>query len=97
MKEPTFDEYGYPTDETLETIEKWPFMDCKGWFSFIGEAWYWPEMFDVNGNTVSASTGGWSGNEDIINAMERNELMWVISWKCSQRGGHYEFEIPKEN
>ena len=39
------------------------------------------------------STGGWSGNESIIRAMERNGMMWHLNWVQSRRGGHYIFEI----
>ena len=40
-------------------------------------------------------TGGWSGNEDIINALEENKhLFWQLNWTRSERGGRYEFEIP---
>lgn len=39
------------------------------------------------------STGGWSGNEDIIRAMQDNQcLLWTLTWVQSRRGGHYIFE-----
>lgn len=38
------------------------------------------------------STGGWSGNESIIGAMQRNDMMWHLNWVQSRRGGHYIFE-----
>jgi hypothetical protein len=38
------------------------------------------------------STGGWSGNEDIINALENNQWFYRFFWKQSERGGHYSFE-----
>ena len=39
------------------------------------------------------STGGWSGNEDLIAAMRDNALFWETCWYASKRGGHYEFRI----
>jgi len=38
------------------------------------------------------STGGWSGNESLINAMEKNCLFWAFAWVSHRRGGHYIFE-----
>jgi hypothetical protein len=44
------------------------------------------------------STGGWSGNEDIIQALRENEWFWTFFWQEERRGGHYvfEFKINKE-
>jgi hypothetical protein len=42
---------------------------------------------------ITYSTGGWSGQEDLINAVCQNQicdLFYLWSWR---RGGHYEFRI----
>jgi len=41
------------------------------------------------------STAGWSGNETIIRAMQKNEMMWHLNWVQSRRGGHYIFELKE--
>lgn len=41
------------------------------------------------------STGGWSGNEDIIVSLQQNFLFWSMYWERSVRGGHYRFIIPE--
>lgn len=43
------------------------------------------------------STAGWSGNESIIRAMQRNDWMWHLNWVQSRRGGHYIFELREFN
>ncbi len=47
-----------------------------------------------NGDKICISTGGWSGHETIISAMEKNKLLMLhcyYKWRC---GGHFEFKIP---
>ena len=43
------------------------------------------------------STAGWSGNETIIRAMQKNIMMWQLNWVQSRRGGHYIFELKEFN
>mgnify|MGYP006270820199 FL=1 len=98
------DDDGYPTEACLEAISKWHFSDEKGWFDFIRQHWHlaswgWSEGEEDHeyreGEKVyryHLSTGGWSGNEGIIKAMQANEMMWMLNWFQSRRGGHYIFE-----
>lgn len=41
-------------------------------------------------------TGGWSGNEDILDALGKNFVFWSQCWKSSHRGGKFVFELPEE-
>lgn len=102
------DDDGYPTEECLEKIKKWNYNDVKEWFEFIKEHWWapdwgWTEIDEPHeyreNRTVHRyyiSTGGWSGNESIIHAMEQNYMMKSLFWVQSRRGGHYIFEIQNE-
>lgn len=101
------DDDGYPTEAALDVIELWHWTDAKGWFKFIEglwmhRSWGWSEYDEPheweNGKIVhryNISTAGWSGNESIIHAMNHNEMMWVLNWVQSQRGGHHIFELKE--
>lgn len=103
--EALLDEDGYPTEAALEVISLWP-ENYAEWFKFIKSIWYipdwgWTESIEDHEykegkvKRYSISTGGWSGNESIIRAMQDNEfMMWVLTWVSSKRGGHYVFESP---
>lgn len=36
-----------------------------------------------------------SGNEDLIDAMRRNTMLWHVTWQLSARGGLYIFRYPR--
>jgi len=93
MKEPKFDKDGYPTAATLDAISNWPLEDVGGLWQFIIKAWKYKDYFRIKGHLLHLSTGGWSGNEDIISAMMRNTLVWYMCWKSSRKGGHHVFKI----
>lgn len=100
------DNDGYPTEEELQKIETWPSEDPAGWFAFIkacGNYWsdtspyMWSEGpgvvlgLDTDKQFYWISTGGWSGNESILTAMEKNWMLWNLTWYSHRRGGHYQF------
>jgi len=85
----------YLTDEELETITNWSYDDFYGLMQYVRERWYLDDWgWTQEGNKFYLSTGGWSGNEDIISALKKNFLFWSRCWECSRRGGHYEFVLP---
>lgn len=92
------DDDGYPTDAFLDYLRTYPINGraaCKALLSAVRPAWqyadcgYWTE----NGDDYGISTGGWSGNESIIAALEQNFLFWSLCWWSSRRGGHYAFKL----
>jgi hypothetical protein len=93
MNQPTFDQDHYPTEETLKVIVQWSADDFKGLMEFCRKCWQWDDYFTVDGNTYELHTGGWSGNEDVIGALQDNILFWALCWQQSKRGGHYIFEV----
>lgn len=85
----------YPTDKDLDTIENCDYSDfaellhlISNYFSRYGKFSYSSEG---DHTTWSISTGGWSGCEDIIYALQKNKVFWLMCWFSSQRGGHYIF------
>lgn len=84
---------GYPTRGTLQRIREWEDCDLPSIFSFIKPIWkyaengYWEET-DIG---FMLATGGWSGNESIIEAMSANFVFWDMWWESSSRGGHHLF------
>ena len=89
------DDDGYPTKDTLNLIRDWQSTDGIGLLNFIKDIWYFRYYISNKENMCSLSTGGWSGNEDIIGAMTDNNVWWTLHWVSSKRGGHYEFEVKK--
>jgi len=96
------DSDGYPTDAALDVIRLWHWDDARGWFKFIESIWSvygrWIECGWRNSDFDTAydvATGGWSGNESIIRAMQDNHMMWLLSWYQSTRGGHYIFVLKE--
>jgi hypothetical protein len=99
------DDDGYPTEDALSIIENWGWEDKRGLFKFMESIWHlrtwgWSEGEEDHewdkGSQVyryNISTGGWSGNESIIGALQSNSLLWALAWVQSRRGGHYIFEV----
>lgn len=107
--DPDLTDGGYPTDETLERIRaaKSPREALElaerawhwdGWATRTlrpeelamvrrhHEDEPMPEYFRF-------ATGGWSGNEDIIIALERNFLVLGMCWQLSACGGLHIYEL----
>ena len=95
------DKYGYPTKKELKTIIEWEInsnKDVCALIEHIRAMWQYADVgyFELKGKHVlhlRLSTGGWSGNEDIINALQKNYVFWLLYWQKSKRGGHYWFRI----
>lgn len=99
------DAEGYPEEAELAKIRGWDHRDPRGLMDYVRERWHmadwgWkqedkvkPEARLLGERWYHISTGGWSGNESIVEAMQENQLFWTLSWYSSRRGGHYEFRV----
>lgn len=95
------DEDGYPTEYAHRQLRLWNDDDPMGWFLFAQKIWYFKNFFHIEELAdkwvVHVSTAGWSGNEGLLNAMKQHEILWSSVWCSHRRGGHYTFEIDKED
>lgn len=88
---------GYPRVEVAEAIKNWEitkFEDCITLLEYVGDVWKYKDWgWERDGNEYHISTGGWSGNEELMAALEQNWMFWNMCWVQSRRGGHYIFEV----
>ena len=89
----------YPCECVLEKIKKWDILKdgVDGLLDLVREEWKYSETaFKLTGKKVrklELITYGWSGNEDIVNALHENLMFWPLYWVKSVRGGHHYFVI----
>jgi hypothetical protein len=100
----------YPTASELRRIKTWPIKtdeDVEALMTFVETIWHFADWGWRRASRrrrqykqgslrrrYSLSTGGWSGNEDIITALQANWMFWIMAWESSRRGGHYVFQVP---
>ena len=86
----------YPTEPELDKIREWPHTDPLGWLDFIRSVWGWENWgWHRTQRRLYFSTGGWSGNEDIIGAMRDNWILWHLGFTLHRRGGHFVFDLTR--
>lgn len=97
------DEYGYPDEEEFKIIKEWNPDDPIGLLDYVKKFWWmpswgWKEVKKRNilkEHEFYISTGGWSGNEGLINAMKANSVFWELCCRDSRPGGHYTLVVSK--
>lgn len=83
----------YPNENEIQQIKDWTLEDVMGLVEFVQSIWHWSDYAKRNGDKFELHTGGWSGNEEIVDAL-MGTMFWTMCWESSKRGGHYYFEIP---
>jgi len=91
------DKDGYPDEKTLKKIESFDISKDSviDLISLLEEHWIWASYIACKGKKIirlELHTGGWSGHEDMINALQKSSF-WICFWEKSIRGGHYYFRI----
>lgn len=89
----------YPSIALLKLISDWPGtpVSYRQLLDRVSDAWDHDMGSFTEGHLgyYRLVTGGWSGNEDLIDALQKNSMFWLTCWMKSERGGLFEFEIPK--
>ena len=88
---------GYPDKRELARIKKWDVVkDPLGLVWYVRDHWDqddWGFHFNPETGALELHTGGGSGNESIIRALQGNLMFWTLCWQKYERGGHYRFEV----
>lgn len=98
------DSDGYPDTALLMLVQKAPWNKLSDTFQIMKKYWWNSDTLfrtDVSRDEISGetkrmlylSTGGWSGNEDLIKALQENKEVWNMIWYASQVGGHHAFML----
>ena len=95
VRHPSFDADGYPTEETLATIKAWPYDQLPALAEYIRESWnhHYGRMRTEN-KLLKLATGGWSGNESVLQALHEQRIFCAMYWESSHRGGLECFRMP---
>jgi hypothetical protein len=90
----------YPDPEVLEQIAKFPVHigdgSAKQLLEIVAGEWSYPDYVSEKEGTWTFATGGWSGNEDLIAALQENTIAWMLLWWASERGGKFTFKVRGE-
>jgi hypothetical protein len=98
---------GYPEDYELRKIQKWKLEDTVNLLDFIESIWWTPDWGFIkewgkdhihNHPVINLAlhTGGWSGNEEIMDSLLKNMMFKIMFYSQWNRGGHYKFEIDPQ-
>lgn len=91
---------GYPTEEALRAVEDWHHSKSYSeLLDLVAEAWSYPDFVRRREYETCIywrfATGGWSGNESLIYALQKNTLFWLTCWQSSRRGGAHVFCVRR--
>lgn len=97
----------YPSEASISYIRQFTMKGMDSvheWFYFIESLWKYRDygfrrdkVYTSSGpmTKITLVTGGWSGNEELISAMQKNYLLWGLTWQSSHKGGVHEFLVEE--
>lgn len=88
-------------EDALDQIRNWPisrsyillfeFIKHKVWRHGFGQLS--ASSVDDGAVEYTFTTGGWSENEEILEALKQQRLAWALTWQRSERGGKHVFRV----
>jgi hypothetical protein len=96
---------GYPTEKALDLLRS--MADINTALDWARELWhdgYGSISENITANEAGVvradrdarylrlATGGWSGNEAVLGALQHNRVVWLMAWQLSARGGLHIFK-----
>lgn len=96
------DDDGYPTAWGIAVVRGF-YGSPRALVDLLEQVWWTPALMTVDewldaqlrtGVRVSLATGGWSGNEQVIEALD-GSMFHLRFWRSSHRGGLHVYEVPK--
>lgn len=84
----------YPTKEQLYSLKCCDYLIYPDRFvCLLREIWnHNLGSIVCTGDNLELHTGGWLGNEEIIEAL-KDTTFWGLCWQKSERGGHHNFRL----
>lgn len=81
----------------MKKIREWDYRDMVGLCQFVCDLWYYKDWATYNKKSgrLRLATGGWSGNEEIVQALHENQIFQATCWEMSKRGGLTIYVVPK--
>lgn len=94
MSMPEFDKDGYPSEISLQHLVGNNWSSYRSWLDYAKALWndHYGGREESDGKVILI-TGGWSGNESVVTAMNHN-IYWQMMWYESHRGGKYVLIAP---
>lgn len=86
-------------EDALDQIRNWPISRSYILlFEFINQVWRhsFGQLSAISADDGAVeytfTTGGWSENEEILEALKQQRLAWALTWQRSERGGKHVFK-----
>lgn len=85
----------YPSHSELDKITAWKPGDYAELIAYI-EPYVnkYGRLTRLENGRVEIATGGWSGCEEIMSALQDNHIFWAVCWHSSHRDGIAIFKLP---
>ena len=88
-------------EKSMDTVEQCTPEYLEKWISNLSHMW-WPDFdigrdfdWDETTHTLTLTTGGWSGNEDILAALDKIQLLNMVCEPDYKKGGRQMYDFSR--